>query len=53
MKDLMLSLNICTIQHVDLYRMDQVATQEALVCLVVSNRVSSLSKQLMMPVTSG
>ncbi len=51
----MLSLNICTIQHVELYMMEKVATQEALVCLcvVVSNSVSSLSKQLLMPVTSG
>jgi hypothetical protein len=55
MKDLMLSLNIRTIQHVDLYVMEKAPTQEALVCmcLVVSNSVLSLLKQLLMPVTSG
>jgi len=55
MKDLMLSLNIRTIQLVDLYVMEKAATQEALVCLclVVSNSVLSLLKQLLMPVTSG
>ena len=55
MKDLMLSLKIHTIQHVDLYVMEKAATQEALVvlCLVVSNSVLSLVKQLLMPVTSG
>ncbi len=49
-----LSLNTHTIQHVDLYVMEKAATQEALVCLclVVSNSVLSLLKQLLMPVTS-
>lgn len=55
MKDLLLSLSMSTIQHVDLYVMEKAATQEALVCLclVVSNSVLSLLKQLLMPVTSG
>ena len=50
----MLSLNIRTIQHVDLYVMEKATTQVALVCLclVVSNSVLSLLK-LLMPVTSG
>ncbi len=51
----MLSLNIRTIQLVDLYVMEKAATQEALVCLCldVSNSVLSLLKQLLMPSTSG
>ncbi len=55
MKDLLLSLSMSTIQHVDLYVMEKAATQEELVCLclVVSNSVLNLLKQLLMPFTSG
>ena len=44
MKDLLLSLSISTIQHVDLCGMEKAATQEELVCLclVVSNSVLNL-----------
>ena len=55
MINLICFLHILTIQHGDLYMMDQAAIQEVLVSLfpAVSTVMFNLSKQFIMPVTFG